>query len=97
MIYPIVIYGSPVLRNETKEISPDYPDVKKLVDDMYATMYNADGVGLAAPQIGLSIRLFVVDASPLEEDFPECKGFRRHRAKGRGSCQFTLNPSGTRT
>lgn len=77
MIYPIVIYGSPVLRNETKEISPDYPDVKKLVDDMYATMYNADGVGLAAPQIGLSIRLFVVDASPLEEDFPECKGFKK--------------------
>ncbi len=77
MIYPIVIYGSPVLRKETVEIDSTYPDVQKLVDDMFATMYNADGVGLAAPQIGLSIRLFVVDASVLEEDFPECKGFKR--------------------
>lgn len=77
MIYPVVIYGSPVLREETKEISSDYPNLKKLIENMYETMYNADGVGLAAPQIGLSIRLFVVDASPLEEDYPECKGFKK--------------------
>jgi peptide deformylase len=77
MIYPIVIYGSPVLRKETVEIDSSYPGISKLIDDMFETMYNADGVGLAAPQIGLSIRLFVVDADCLSEDYPNCKGFKK--------------------
>ena len=58
MIYPIVIYGHQVLRNETVDIDKNYPELDKLIEDMFQTMYNADGIGLAAPQIGLSIRLF---------------------------------------
>ncbi|MCQ2210799.1 MAG: peptide deformylase [Paludibacteraceae bacterium] len=77
MIYPIVVYGSPVLRQETVEIDRSYPELSKLIEDMFDTMYNADGIGLAAPQIGLSIRLFVIDADALAEDFPECKGFKK--------------------
>lgn len=73
MTLPIYLYGHPVLRAETEEIAPDYPDLKKLIDDMWETMYNSEGVGLAAPQVGRSIRLIVLDGSPLEEDFPECK------------------------
>lgn len=77
MILPIYLYGQPVLREEAKEVLTDYPNLKKLVDDMFETMYNADGVGLAAPQVGLSLRLFVIDASVLSEDFPECEGLKR--------------------
>ena len=77
MILPVILYGSPVLRAETKDIDSSYPEVQKLIADMFETMYNADGVGLAAPQVGLSIRLFVVDADCLGEDFPECKGFKK--------------------
>lgn len=73
MLLPIYLYGHPVLRAETEEITPDYPDLKKLIDDMWETMYNSDGVGLAAPQIGRSIRLIVLDGSVLADDFPECK------------------------
>ena len=68
MIYPIVIYGDPVLNKEAEDISPDYPELPKLIDDMFETMYAAHGVGLAAPQIGKSIRLFVVDGSPMDEE-----------------------------
>lgn len=75
MIYPIVIIGDPILREETKEINKDYPNLPKLIDDMFETMYEASGVGLAAPQIGLPIRLFVVDASPMEEEGLE--GFKK--------------------
>lgn len=64
MIYPIYIYGSPVLRKESEDITADYPELKKLVSDMFDTMYAAEGVGLAAPQIGKDIRMFVVDTSP---------------------------------
>lgn len=73
MILPIVAYGDPVLRKEAKEITADYPDLDKLLDNMFETMYNAAGVGLAAPQIGLPIRLFVIDATPFadDEDIPE--------------------------
>ena len=77
MIYPIMLYGSPVLRQETVDIDSSYPNVKQLIDDMFATMYNADGVGLAAPQIGLSIRLFVVDIDCLADEHPEYKGFKK--------------------
>lgn len=68
MILPIVAYGDPVLKRKAKEIQKDYPKLDALIDNMWETMYNAHGVGLAAPQIGLSIRLFVIDASPFAED-----------------------------
>lgn len=77
MILPIYLYGHPVLRKETEEVPKDYPDLKQLTVNMFETMYHADGVGLAAPQIGLSIQLLVLDADPLGDDFPECKGFKR--------------------
>ncbi len=73
MLLPIYLYGHPVLRAETEEITPDYPDLKKLIDDMWETMYNSEGVGLAAPQIGKSIRLIVIDGSVLGDELPECK------------------------
>jgi peptide deformylase len=68
MIYPIVAYGDPVLKAQAQDIPQDSPELQKLIDDMYDTMYNAHGVGLAAPQIGKSIRLFVIDSAPFEED-----------------------------
>lgn len=77
MIYPVYIYGSPVLRKVAQDITPDYPNLKQLVSDMFETMYQSDGIGLAAPQIGLSIRLFVIDGSALEEDDPTLKGFKK--------------------
>lgn len=77
MIYPIVVYGSPVLRNENKNIDRDYPGFGKLLEDMFETMYAADGVGLAAPQIGRNIRVFVVDVSPWADVEPEVAGFRK--------------------
>ncbi|MDE6631944.1 MAG: peptide deformylase [Muribaculaceae bacterium] len=73
MLLPIYLYGHPVLRAETEEVTPDYPELQKLIADMWETMYNSEGVGLAAPQIGRSIRLIVLDGSVLAEDFPECK------------------------
>ncbi len=73
MVLPVYLYGHPVLRTETEEIDSDYPDLKKLIADMWDTMYKSEGVGLAAPQIGRSIRLVVLDGSALEKDFPECK------------------------
>lgn len=73
MILPIYLYGHPVLRAETEEIDENYPDLKSLIDDMWETMYHSEGVGLAAPQIGKSIRLIVLDGSVLAEEFPECK------------------------
>ncbi len=68
MILPIVAYGDPVLKRKCKEIPEDYPNLSELIDNMFETMYNAHGVGLAAPQIGKSIRLFIVDASPFAKD-----------------------------
>ncbi|WP_088324795.1 peptide deformylase [Polaribacter tangerinus] len=68
MILPIVAYGDPVLRKIASDITPSYPDLKSLITNMQETMYNASGVGLAAPQIGKAIRLFVIDASPFAED-----------------------------
>ncbi len=67
MILPIYGYGDPVLRKVGQEITPDYPNLQQLITDMFDTMYNAYGVGLAAPQIGLSIRLFVIDAEPFSD------------------------------
>lgn len=68
MLLPIRAYGDPVLKKVAQDIEPGHPDLKKLIADMFETMYAANGVGLAAPQIGLSIRLFIVDASPFAED-----------------------------
>lgn len=73
MNLPVYLYGHPVLRKIAEPLTPDYPDLKKLVDDMFETMYRSEGVGLAAPQIGRSIRLVVIDASPMGESFPECE------------------------
>lgn len=77
MIRPVYIYGSPILRRVAQDIEPTYPDLKQLIDDMFDTMHHSDGIGLAAPQIGLSIRLIVIDASPLEEDDPKMKDFKK--------------------
>jgi peptide deformylase len=71
MILPIVAYGADVLRKTGKEITPDYPDLKKLIDDMWETMYASNGVGLAAPQINRDIRLFVVDSSQMFANMDE--------------------------
>ena len=68
MILPITAYGDPVLKKVTQDITPDYPDLKALIENMFETMYSAEGVGLAAPQVGLNIRMAVVDASPFAED-----------------------------
>ncbi len=68
------MYGHPVLREVAEDVPEDFPELKKLVDDMFETMYDSEGVGLAAPQIGKSIRLVVIDADPVAETFPECKG-----------------------
>src|SRR6186713_3366899 len=75
MIYPIVAYGDPVLKKKAAEVPRDYPELAQLIADMYETMYNAHGVGLAAPQIGLSLRLFVTDGAPFEEE--EVKDFKQ--------------------
>ena len=65
---PIISYGSKILKQKSKDITIDYPNLKGLIDDMFETMYAASGVGLAAPQIGLSVRLFVIDATPFLDD-----------------------------
>ena len=82
MILPTVAYGDPVLKKIGKEINANYPDLKQLIADMFETMNFAKGVGLAAPQVGLSIRLFVVDASGFaygdeKEKYQHLKGFRK--------------------
>ena len=77
MIYPIVIYGSQTLRNKSADITPDYPELKKLIDDMFLTLEEASGVGLAAPQIGKNIRLFIVDCTPWADDNPELEDYRK--------------------
>jgi peptide deformylase len=69
MILPIIAYGSPILKKLSDEITPEYPKLKELIANMFETMYNSSGVGLAAPQIGLNIRLFIVDASPFAEEY----------------------------
>lgn len=71
MILPVVAYGHPVLRKMCEDITPDYPDLKKLIEDMWATMYNSNGVGLAAPQINRPIRMFVVDTEQIVEGFDD--------------------------
>ncbi|MBO5271229.1 MAG: peptide deformylase [Muribaculaceae bacterium] len=74
MKLPVYLYGHPVLRKVSEDITPDYPELKKLLDNMYETMYASEGVGLAAPQIGRNDRIVVIDADPVAETFPECAG-----------------------
>ena len=68
MLLPIIAYGHPVLKRKAEVINKDYPKLLELIDNMFETMYNANGVGIAAPQIGLSLRLFIVDTNPFSED-----------------------------
>jgi peptide deformylase len=78
MKFPIVAYGDPILRRKATAIEPDeYPHIKELIENMFETMYAARGVGLAAPQVGLSMRLFIIDASPFEEEDPQLKDFKK--------------------
>jgi peptide deformylase len=71
MILPVYLYGHPILRKQTHEIPLDYPDLDILIENMFETMYHDKGVGLAAPQVGKSIRLFVIDSHLLKEDYPD--------------------------
>jgi len=73
MILPIVAYGDPILKKEAVEIEKDYPELKTLISNMFDTMYNANGVGLAAPQIGKNLRLFLVDATAYADDYKDSK------------------------
>lgn len=77
MILPIVGYGDPVLKKKTGDIDKSYPNLNEVIENMWETMYNANGVGLAAPQIGLAIRLFIVDASPFEDEEEHLKDFKK--------------------
>ena len=77
MILPIYAYGQPVLRKEAEPISADYEGLTELVENMWETMYNAEGVGLAAPQIGQGIRLFIVDSKQMQEEGEEDKGIKQ--------------------
>ena len=84
MILPIVAYGDPILKQRAKEISSSSKDLEILLKNMWETMYAANGVGLAAPQVGKSLRLFIVDGSPFsveasltEDEKNELKGFRK--------------------
>ncbi len=74
---PILAYGDPVLKTKAFPIEKDHPDLQQLLHDMWETMYKANGVGLAAPQVGQSIRLFIIDAGPYAEEEPELKDFKK--------------------
>ena len=77
MILPIYVDGQPVLRKVAEDIKSDYPNLKELIANMFETMDNAEGVGLAAPQVGLPIRVVVINLDVLSDEFPELKGFRK--------------------
>ena len=73
MVLPIYTFGQPVLRKVAEDITPDYPELKTLIDNMYETLERSEGIGLAAPQIGLSIRLVVINLDLISDDLPEYK------------------------
>lgn len=75
MIYPVSVFGDPVLRKTAEPITKDFPDLKGFIQNMFETMYNSDGVGLAAPQVGQAIRVFVIDTISTEED--ELEGIKK--------------------
>ena len=77
MIMPIIAYGDPVLKKKAAEISKDHPNLKELIANMYDTMYKSSGVGLAAPQIGQSLRLFITDGKPFEDEGDEVRKFKQ--------------------
>lgn len=77
MTYPIVVYGHPVLRKVAEEVDKNYPELAQIVEDLFETMYNSEGLGLAAPQIGKSIRIFVIDGKPAAEDEPSLADFKK--------------------
>ena len=77
MKYPVTVYGDTLLRKKAKEIDKDDPKLNEIIENMWETMYYSDGVGLAAPQVGLSIRLFVIDASSGADEEPELEGFKK--------------------
>jgi peptide deformylase len=77
MILPITAYGHPTLRKVAEDIEADHPGLDALIENMFETMYASSGVGLAAPQVNQSIRLFIVDATPYAEDYPEEKEFKK--------------------
>ncbi len=77
MILPIYIYGQQVLRKVAEDIPADFPELDKLVSDMFDTLTESEGIGLAAPQVGKAIRVVVIDLDPLAEDLPQYKGFRK--------------------
>jgi len=77
MIYPIVVYGHPILRKVAEDVEKDYPGLDQLIDDLFETMYHAEGIGLAAPQIGKSVRIFVIDGEPAADDEPSMTDFRQ--------------------
>jgi peptide deformylase len=77
MTYPIVVIGHPILRKVSLEITKDYPALDQLIEDLFETMYHSEGMGLAAPQIGKSIRIFVIDGKPLAEDEPSLADFKK--------------------
>ena len=76
-VLPILAYGDPVLKAKAKPIEKDHPELNTIINDMWDTMYKAGGVGLAAPQVGKSIRLFVIDANPYADEEPELKDFKK--------------------
>jgi peptide deformylase len=77
MILPVTAYGHPVLRKKATPIDKDYPDLDKFINDLWETMYKTDGVGLAAPQVNRSIRVFAIDAAPFVSNYPEAEGFKK--------------------
>ncbi|MBI4647284.1 MAG: peptide deformylase [Bacteroidia bacterium] len=77
MIYPIYAYGSPGLRKIAEKVDPSYEGLQDIIAGLFETMYSTDGLGLAAPQIGKPIQLFVIDAKPLEKDEPSVKDFKK--------------------
>lgn len=77
MILPVVAYGHPVLKKVAEDVTPGYPQLKEFIADLWETMYESDGVGLAAPQVGKSVRIFVIDAGAFAEKYPEADGFRK--------------------
>jgi len=77
MIYPVHIYGHNALRKKSENITADYPNLKAIIESMFETMLASDGIGLAAPQIGINIKLFIIDAFPISEDNPELADFKK--------------------
>lgn len=75
MILPVLAYGHPTLRKHAVEVDKDYPDLKQFIENLYETMHTSSGIGLAAPQVNCSIRVFVIDATPLADDYPQLADF----------------------